>query len=79
MSYVYSSRRFQPGEMVRVTKGTFAGMEGRIVGADEAESLGRPQMSPSLQGQFHRVMLDIFGREVLVEFEYDQLARNPPT
>jgi transcriptional antiterminator NusG len=59
---VYTKPRFGPGDRVKVTDGTFAGMEGDVKELHEAKG------SVSVE-------LTIFGRPVQVEFEYWQVEQ----
>ncbi len=59
---VYTKPRFGPGDRVKVTDGTFAGMEG------EVKELHDQKGSVSVE-------LTIFGRPVQVEFEYWQVEQ----
>ncbi len=59
---VYTKPRFGPGDRVKVTDGTFAGMEG------EVKELHEQKGSVSVE-------LTIFGRPVQVEFEYWQVEQ----
>jgi transcriptional antiterminator NusG len=59
---VYTKPRFGPGDRVKVTDGTFAGMEGEVKDLHEAKG------SVSVE-------LTIFGRGVQVEFEYWQVEQ----
>jgi transcription termination/antitermination protein NusG len=59
---VYTKPRFGPGDRVKVTDGTFAGMEGEVKELLEAKG------SVSVE-------LTIFGRPVKVEFEYWQVEQ----
>jgi transcriptional antiterminator NusG len=59
---VYTKPRFGPGDRVKVTDGTFAGMEGDV------KELHEQKGSVSVE-------LTIFGRPVQVEFEYWQVEQ----
>jgi transcriptional antiterminator NusG len=59
---VISKPRFGPGDRVKVTDGTFAGMEGDV------KELHEQKGSVSVE-------LTIFGRPVQVEFEYWQVEQ----
>jgi transcriptional antiterminator NusG len=59
---VYTKPRFGPGDRVKVTDGTFVGMEGDVKELHEAKG------SVSVE-------LTIFGRPVQVEFEYWQVEQ----
>ena len=59
---VFTKPRFGPGDRVKVTDGTFAGMEGDVKELHEAKG------SVSVE-------LTIFGRPVQVEFEYWQVEQ----
>jgi transcriptional antiterminator NusG len=59
---IYTKPRFGPGDRVKVTDGTFAGMEGVVKELHEAKG------SVSVE-------LTIFGRPVQVEFEYWQVEQ----
>ena len=59
---IISKPRFGPGDRVKVTDGTFAGMEGDV------KELHEQKGSVSVE-------LTIFGRPVQVEFEYWQVEQ----
>lgn len=66
---------FKPGDRVRVIGGTFVGLQGVVIGPDEARLLKLAELRPSLQGKFWRVLLPVFGVDTPVELATDQLAR----
>ena len=60
---------FRPGDKVRVTSGTFAGMVGTVLPMNEAENRGFP-VCPWMVF----VLLVIFGHEVPAHFDPQQLT-----
>jgi len=67
--------RFEAGDRVRITDGTFAGQEGTILSSDEARASGLFNPPPSLSGKLFFVKLIIFGRDVPVQLEAFQIVR----
>lgn len=62
MSRLEVSTDLQPGEIVKITSGPFAGMEGKIAELD-------------LENQMLTVLLDLFGQETDVEVEISQIEK----
>lgn len=62
MSRLEISTDLKPGEVVRITSGPFAGMEGKIDSLD-------------LENQQITVLLDLFGQETDVEVEISQIEK----
>jgi hypothetical protein len=82
LSARFPSERFNPGDKVVVTDGTLIQMEGIVLSPQEVLSREPDaRISPEAYGgKLCWVLLPIFGREVLVEFQARQLARveEPP-
>jgi transcription antitermination factor NusG len=70
----WSREKFEPDEQVRVVDGTFAGMEGRIIGPDEARRLGLRVWPPSHEGLLFWLMLRVFDQEITVSLQSRQIA-----
>ena len=62
MSRLEISTDLKPGEVVKITSGPFAGMEGKIDSLD-------------LENQQITVLLDLFGQETDVEVEISQIEK----
>lgn len=62
MSRLEVSTDLQPSEIVKITSGPFAGMEGKIAELD-------------LENQMLTVLLDLFGQETDVEVEISQIEK----
>jgi transcription antitermination factor NusG len=61
---------FQPGDNVRIIQGTFTGMNARIISVDEALQ----RELPVRDGEFYWAIIEVFGRDVPVELEPNQMA-----
>ncbi len=72
-------RGFKPGDRVRIVEGTFAHKAGEVLTHEDAQrrrlEAGQPRCRPAPTGI--RVLIDLFGLPVPVEFQPQQIEHAP--
>ena len=71
-----SSARFPPGERVRIVAGTFTGMSGTIITADEAvQRVPGAVTGPEVdEGRMYWLLVSVFGQDIPVELAREVLV-----